>query len=620
MQTYDFKDKEMNINKLNRYMLSKTLSMFEYEGLPETIPVRELERLLQIGGYAYVTKAPDGNLYAFQGGLGGVPDVYNNPTEIIIANPALSFYATLNLKDDGVLIRSDDLEMGLMPMYEKYHSMLVENDINIVLDGYSTRMNTVISASDDKTKESAESYISKVIDGEISIIGENALFDGVRVQTGSGGAGTASSRLIELTQYLKGSLYNEVGLSSNFVMKKERLITAEVEQQEDGTFPFVYNMMKCRLKGIEAINKMFGTNIDVDFGSVWNIKNRKFVDDVIDRDDDDRNYDDYEDYQEDENFIDTDNDGEIEDAEIIEQVVEDEVSEEIVEDESSDEIVEDESSEDESSEEIVEDEASEEIVEDEVSEEIDEESPIPEVLNNDIDGVNDEPIVEDTIADIDTEMTYDIIEDEPIIEDVIDEPVIEDEVSEEIVEDVIDEPIIEEITIEDIQEIVEDAVEEMTDEIIEEIQEIESVVDDLKTTEDEDMNLLFKEDGTIEELTVESFSDLITSEPSDDEDNYIEVTTEYVDFTDDFDYSELEAEMLIVNDEPIGEEIDEVIEDAIDFTDDFDYSALEAEKLIVTDEVIEDAIVINEVLETDDSVDINSINDDDNEDEESNET
>ena len=67
-------------------------------------------------------------------------------------------------------------------------------------------------------------------------------------------------------------------------MKKERLITAEIEQQEDGTFPFVYNMMKCRLKGFERVNEMFGTAIDVDFGSVWNIKNREFVDDVIEDD------------------------------------------------------------------------------------------------------------------------------------------------------------------------------------------------------------------------------------------------------------------------------------------------------------------------------------------------
>ena len=525
MHIYDFKNKKTNINQLNNYMLAKTLSMFEYENLPDSIPVRELERLLQTGGYAFITKAPNGKLYAFHGGLGGIPCPYGNPTEIIIANPALNFYKTLKLKTDGVLIRSDDLAMGLMPMYEKYHGMLVENDINIVLDGYSTRMNTVISASDDKTKESAEAYMSKVVDGEISIIGENALFDGVRVQTGSGGAGTASSRLIELTQYLKGSLYNEVGLSSNFIMKKERLITAEVEQQEDGTFPFVYNMMKCRLKGIERVNAMFGTNIDVDFGSVWNIKNRKFVDDVIDDDtDDNRNYDDYEDYQEDENFVDTDGEGEIEDTEVIEQVVEDEVSEEIIEE--SDEI---------------------ETVEDE-PEVIESESDEPEVIESD-----DIETVEDEVSDV--------------------------------------------ITIEEIKEVVEDAVEnvitEMTDEVIE---ELETVIDEIETKEDEDMNLLYKEDGTVEELTSDSFGDLInniTIVQSDNEDDLVEVTEEYVDFTDDTDYSELEEEMLILD-----EVADEIIEDE------------------VIDEAIEINEAIDEVLETDDSIDINSINDDENEEDE----
>ena len=47
-------------------------------------------------------------------------------------------------------------------------------------------------------------------------------------------------------------------------------------------FPFVYNMMKCRLKAIESINAMFGTDIKIDFGSVWFYKNAELVDDVID--------------------------------------------------------------------------------------------------------------------------------------------------------------------------------------------------------------------------------------------------------------------------------------------------------------------------------------------------
>ena len=277
---YDFKQKDKNINQLNDYMLTKTLSMFEWQGLPETLPSKEIERLLQINGFAFITKV-DGELYAFNGGLGGVPDVYGNATEIVINNPALKFNKTLSLKDDGILILNDDLKIGLLPLFNKHNFMLVENDINMTLHGYATRMQHIISASDDKTKASAESYIKKIVDGEIEIIGENALFDGVKIQSVHSSQGSSVTQLTEFHQYIKASLFNEIGLSANFNMKRERLTTGEVEQSEDSLFPFVYNMMENRLKAVKAINAMFETSIDVDFGSVWNLKNRELVDGII---------------------------------------------------------------------------------------------------------------------------------------------------------------------------------------------------------------------------------------------------------------------------------------------------------------------------------------------------
>lgn len=277
---YDFKEKEINIRQLNNYMLAKTLSMFEYDGLPDSIPYRELEYLLQVNGYAFITEVK-GELYALSGSIGGDIDAYNRPTQITINNIALKFNKTLSLKDDGVLIKNDDMSIGLIPMYEKHHTMLIENDINMTIHGYNTRIKTLISASDDKTKTSAENYLKKVIDGEIGVIGENAFFEGVRSQAASHGAGTNITSLTEFHQYIKGSLYNEIGLSSNFNMKRERLISAEVNQSEDSLFPYVYNMMKCRLKAIEAMNEKYNLKCEVDFGSVWHFKNRQLVDDVV---------------------------------------------------------------------------------------------------------------------------------------------------------------------------------------------------------------------------------------------------------------------------------------------------------------------------------------------------
>ena len=275
---YDYKNKTKNVTQSNSYMMAKTLSMFEWEGLPETIPYQELEKLLQVNGYAFVTEV-EGELYAFAGGMGGLQDVYGNPTEITINNVALKFNKTLDLKKDGVLLRSDDLMLGLKPILTKYHTIMCENDINMVVHGYNGRISTMISASDDKTKASAEAMLTKVVAGEMAVIGETALFDGVK--THQAGRQEPITSLIEFQQYMKASMYNEIGLNANFNMKRERLNSAEVLQNEDTIYPFVDNMMKCRLSGVEKINEMFGTEIDVDYGSVWADKKRERVDNVV---------------------------------------------------------------------------------------------------------------------------------------------------------------------------------------------------------------------------------------------------------------------------------------------------------------------------------------------------
>lgn len=287
---YNFKDKKSNVIQANKFMFAKTSSMFEWENLPESIPYDEIEKLLQQTGWAFVTEV-DGELYAFKGGLGGEVDVYGNPTEITINNVALKFNKTLNIKEDGVLIRNDDSMMGFTPILNKFNLMMVENDLNMVIHGYNNRIGTMISASDDKTKESAETFLEKIVEGELAVIGEAALFEGVKSH--APGRTDPITSLIEYQQYIKASLFNEIGLNANFNMKRERLNSAEVLQNEDTIYPFVDNMMKCRLKGVEALNQKYGLEISIDYGSVWADKRKSRVDDVVDEDESDKAVDDF---------------------------------------------------------------------------------------------------------------------------------------------------------------------------------------------------------------------------------------------------------------------------------------------------------------------------------------
>ena len=265
---YNFQDKKTNLHLKNMYMLTRTLSMFDYEGLPDTIPEQELEKLLQVNGYAFITVVND-DLYAFVGSLGGEYDVYGQPTEITVSNPHLKLTKTYNILNEGVLMVNDDLQMGLVELYNYYNTMLVENDITLFLENINNRMQTLISASDNGTIESAEQYLQDIIDGDLGIIGENAMFDSLKVNNNLKQSNNVTS-LIEFHQYIKASLYNEVGLNANFNMKRERLTAGEVEMNNDNLYPLVDNMLHVRQEGVKELNDRFGLDVTVELGSVWN--------------------------------------------------------------------------------------------------------------------------------------------------------------------------------------------------------------------------------------------------------------------------------------------------------------------------------------------------------------
>lgn len=271
---YKVNDKAKNVSNLNRYMLAKTLSMFTYRGLPETIPQKDLELLLQTKGFAFFTMVEE-TPYVFYGGQGGELDEYYSPTRININNPALKFNEQLNINEDGVLIKNDDMQMGLYPLLEQFHSLMVENQITLDMYSFNSRALKFFSASDDKTKESADLFIKKLKEGEFTVIGDNAMFDGVKTHTSNSSGSSSITELIEYQQYLKSSLYGELGINSPFNMKRERVNSGEVNQHEESLSIFVDNMKENRDEALKKINQKYGLNIRCEFAGVWKAKREK---------------------------------------------------------------------------------------------------------------------------------------------------------------------------------------------------------------------------------------------------------------------------------------------------------------------------------------------------------
>ena len=265
---YDYTDEANAVNDYIRYMLNRTQMIFKYGGLPDTIPHKFLELQLQRFGFACFAEEK-GNLYSFRGGLGGEPDPYYFPTICTVSNPALNISKTYKIDKDCVIMQNDSLMSGLLPLFSRYATALVENDISFDIATKNSRIVALISAPDDDTATAANKFLEDIAAGKQGVPAANEFLDGIKVQPFAQMSNRTLTELIEYQQYLRASWYNEIGLNANYNMKRESLTTTESQMNFDALLPLVDDMLYCRQQAIDKINEMFGTNITVELNSSW---------------------------------------------------------------------------------------------------------------------------------------------------------------------------------------------------------------------------------------------------------------------------------------------------------------------------------------------------------------
>lgn len=251
-----------------RYMFTRTQSMFVYEGLPDTIPVQWLESYLQRNGSCCIAKV-DGKLYALLGNAGGEYDEYYQPTIYTVANPWLKLSKTFKIGEDCVYCRNDYDALGLNPLICRYSGLMTENLLTVRLADINMRMMNLLSAPDDNTLQSTKQYLKDLEEGKLGVVGETPFFEGLKLQSKNIGSGDYMIQFIELQQYLKGSLYNELGINANFNMKREALSGQELAMNDDALMPLIDDMLKQRRTMCDQLKEMFDIDVSVDYGSTW---------------------------------------------------------------------------------------------------------------------------------------------------------------------------------------------------------------------------------------------------------------------------------------------------------------------------------------------------------------
>ena len=140
--------------------------------------------------------------------------------------------------------------------------MLADNDISINIAQKNTRLVNLVSGDTQNTVDSIRAVIASMYEGDPTIVVKSSLIDklqGVPIIQNS--TNNNLIELIQVQQYIISHFYEQIGLTTHDQMKKERLITAEINDNIDLAIFNIDDILESIQEGLQRVNAMFGVNI-----------------------------------------------------------------------------------------------------------------------------------------------------------------------------------------------------------------------------------------------------------------------------------------------------------------------------------------------------------------------
>ena len=238
------------------------INMFEWSGLPDTVDERFLEVTLCEYGFAVYFRDEVVGDMALTVMLGGPLDVYRIPTVRRAYSVVSTFKRDLG-PDNSVLIFNNRLFTSTMHTIMVYARQLYEIQRAIDVNVKAQKTPTVILTSE--KQHLSWKNMMKNYDGNETLIFATPNMDMKSVDTLTPDTKFIANDLYTLKKQTWAEALAFFGIQSNVSDKKERLVTDEVAANLGQIAAQRYVMLNARREAAKKINKMFGTNIEVNF-------------------------------------------------------------------------------------------------------------------------------------------------------------------------------------------------------------------------------------------------------------------------------------------------------------------------------------------------------------------
>ena len=238
-------------------LIAKTI--FEWSGLPDSVSPKYLEYCLYNFGQAVFFEDDKLGMLCLQAQPTDLKNVYRDPLSVRAVGE--NGY-TKEVNKNFVLIKNNDDDIPTRNSIENFAYRLYDAQRTADTNVFLHKIPYMILC-EEKELLSMKKLFEKVGNNEPVIFGlkNGSIMDNVKVLE------TKVPLIFNEVMDYKNTIYNEcmtfLGIKNANLDKKERLITSEVDANDDQIAISGATMLKTRQEACEKINKMFGLNVEV---------------------------------------------------------------------------------------------------------------------------------------------------------------------------------------------------------------------------------------------------------------------------------------------------------------------------------------------------------------------
>ncbi len=238
-----------------------SISMFDWQNVPDTIDIRFLELALFLHGQCVFFEDEELGHLALDCMLGGQLDVYRIPIDRTAF--ATNGYQKKLTRDDSVIIWNNlvhtnstlDIEIFAHRLYN------IDRTIDVNINAQKT---PILLQGNEKQMLGLKNVYMKY-DGNQPVMFADKSLDPNALKVLTTDAPYLSDKLYDIKSQIWNEALTYLGISNVNTVKRERMVTDEVTRNLGGVIASRYSRLESRRQACEQINKMFGLDMKVDY-------------------------------------------------------------------------------------------------------------------------------------------------------------------------------------------------------------------------------------------------------------------------------------------------------------------------------------------------------------------